>query len=121
MLTNQVNEFSKVSGIEATVETLGDERTLSIAGATALYRLTQESLANVLKHAAASRVDVMLNYEPGQIRLTVTDDGQGFEPDLVARGYGLENMSKRTEELDGSVTIESVPGDETTVTVTLPV
>jgi signal transduction histidine kinase len=121
MLTNQVNEFSKVSGIEATLETLGDERTLSVAGATALYRLTQESLANVLKHAAASRVDVMLNYEPGQIRLTVTDDGQGFEPDLVARGYGLENMSKRTEELDGSVTIESVPGDGTTVTVTLPV
>jgi signal transduction histidine kinase len=121
MLTNQVNEFSRVSGIQAAVETLGDERTLSVAGATALYRLTQESLANVLKHAVASRVDVMLNYEPGQIRLTVTDDGQGFEPDSVARGYGLENMNKRTEELDGSVIIESVPGDGTTITVTLPV
>ena len=46
--TNQVNEFSRVSGMEANLETVGDERPLSVAGATALYRLTQESLANVL-------------------------------------------------------------------------
>ena len=121
MLTNQVNEFSRVSGMEATVETVGDERPLSVAGATALYRLTQESLANVLKHAAGSRVNVTLNYEPGQIHLTVVDDGLGFDPNSVARGYGLENMNKRSEELDGSVTIESVPGDGTSVMVTLPV
>ncbi|MCH8311004.1 MAG: sensor histidine kinase, partial [Chloroflexi bacterium] len=121
MLTNQVNEFSRVSGMEATLETVGDERPLSVAGATALYRVTQESLANVLKHAAASRVDVTLSYEPGQIRLEVVDDGQGFDPKSVVRGYGLENMNNRAEELDGSVTIESVPGDGTRVTVTLPV
>ena len=121
MLTNQVNEFSRVSGMEATLETLGDVRPLSVADATALYRVTQESLANVLKHAAASRVDVTLSYEPGQIRLEVVDDGQGFDPKSVVRGYGLENMNNRAEELDGSVTIESVPGDGTRVTVTLPV
>ena len=75
----------------------------------------------MLKHAAASRVAVTLSYEPGQIRLEVVDDGRGFDPKSVVRGNGLENMNKRTEELDGSVTIESVPGDGTSITVTLPV
>ena len=75
----------------------------------------------VLKHAAASRVDGTLMYEPGQIRLKVVDDGHGFDPKAVVRGYGLENMNKRTEELDGSVTIESTPGTGTSITVTLPV
>ena len=118
--TNQVNEFSRVSGMEANLETVGDERPLSVAGATALYRLTQESLANVLKYATASRADVTLSYEARQIRLNVVDDGQGFDISSVARGHGLENVNRRTEELDGSVTIESVPGEGTSVTVTLP-
>ena len=118
--TNQANEFSSVSGMEANLETVGDERPLSVAGATALYRLTQESLANVLKYVAASRADVTLSYEARQIRLNVVDDGQGFDISSVARGHGLENVNRRTEELDGSVTIESVPGEGTSVTVTLP-
>ena len=118
--TNQVNEFSRVSGMEANLETVGDEHPLSVAAATALYRLTQESLANVLKYAAASRADVTLSYEARQIRLNVVDDGQGFDISSVARGHGLENVNRRTEELDGSVTIESVPGEGTSVTVTLP-
>lgn len=118
--TNQVNEFSRVSGMEANLETVGDERPLSVAGATALYWLTQESLANVLKYAAASRADVTLSYEARQIRLNVVDDGQGFDISSVARDHGLENVNRRTEELDGSVTIESVPGEGTSVTVTLP-
>ena len=118
--TNQVNEFSRVSGMEANLETVGDERPLSVAGATALYWLTQESLANALKHSAGSRADVTLSYEARQIRLNVVDDGQGFDISSVARGHGLENMNRHTGELDGSVTIESVPGEGTSVTVTLP-
>ena len=118
--TNQANEFSSVSGMEANLETVGDERPPSVAGATALYWLTQESLANALKHSAASRADVALSYEARQIRLNVVDDGQGFDISSVTRGHGLENVNRRTEELDGSVTIESVPGEGTSVTVTLP-
>ena len=118
--TNQANEFSSVSGMEANLETVGDERPLSVAGATALYWLTQESLANVRRPTAASRADVTLSYEARQIRLNVVDDGQGFDISSVARDHGLENVNRRTEELDGSVTIESVPGEGTSVTVTLP-
>ena len=92
----------------------------SDAGATALYWLTQESSADVLKPAAASRADVTLSYEARQIRLNVVDDGQGFDISLVARSHGLENMNRRTGELDGSVTIDSVLGEGTGVTVTLP-
>ena len=90
------------------------------AGATALYWLTQKSLANVLKRAAAKRADVTLSNEARQILLNVVDDGQGFDIYLVARGHGLGNMNRRTEELDGSVTIESVPAERTSVTITLP-
>ena len=60
------------------------------------------------------------SYEARQILLNVVDDGQGFDIYLVARGHGLGNMNRRTEELDGSVTIESVPAERTSVTITLP-
>lgn len=121
MLTNQVAEFSAVTGLEANVDTEGEERPLSVAGATALYRVTQESLANVLKHASASRVSLTLSYQQECIRLEVEDDGRGFDPEKVSRGYGLENMDRRTRELNGSVTIDSTPGRGTTIAMSLPI
>ena len=60
------------------------------------------------------------NCHSGKRAIFGRGDGQGFDISSVARGHGLENVNRRTEELDGSVTIESVPGEGTSVTVTLP-
>lgn len=84
----------------------------------ALLRCTQESLANVRKHAAATTVGVVLTQHPHAIELEITDDGNGF---VVAesRGFGLDGMRKRLADLDGDLTVTSSPGDGTRILATI--
>jgi GAF domain-containing protein len=94
----------------------------------ALYRVVQEALNNVVKHARAARVSVSLAQAEGQVRLCVVDDGQGFDPAGLAErpankdggGLGLIGMRERLERLGGSLSLQSSPGAGTTVAVTLP-
>ncbi|MEU3688424.1 sensor histidine kinase [Streptomyces narbonensis] len=83
----------------------------------ALLRCTQESLANVRKHADASTVGVVLAQFPHAIELEITDDGRGFVV-ADARGFGLDGMRKRLAELDGELTVTSSVGDGTRVLAT---
>ncbi|QBS39532.1 sensor histidine kinase [Nocardia sp. CS682] len=85
----------------------------------ALLRCTQESLANVRKHAAASTVTVVLTRGPFDVELEITDDGIGFTPH-EARGFGLEGMRNRLTELGGELTVTSAPGEGTRIFASLP-
>ena len=85
-----------------------------------LLRVGQEALANVRKHAAAGSVAVLLRYEPGQVSLEVTDDGQGFDPAQVSAGYGLRGMRERLGQAGGLVQVRSAPGDGTCVRAEVP-
>jgi signal transduction histidine kinase len=86
---------------------------------TALFRVVQEAVTNVVRHARASRVDVLLEHRGDRVLAMVEDDGIGFEPDRVQRGehFGLLGLRERAEALDGSLTVESAPGAGTTVVV----
>ncbi|MEV7522657.1 sensor histidine kinase [Streptomyces sp. NPDC091371] len=84
----------------------------------ALLRCTQESLANVRKHAGASTVGVVLTQHPHAIELEITDDGRGFVVE-DSRGFGLDGMRKRLAELDGDLTVTSSLGDGTRVLATI--
>ncbi|HEX6737536.1 MAG TPA: GAF domain-containing protein [Vicinamibacteria bacterium] len=97
----------------------------------ALYRIAQEALTNVVKHAGANRVQVVLALDAEAVHLTVTDDGRGFEPGelllrAAARGAGREgglgfvSMRERAEALHGALRIVASPGGGTRVEVTLP-
>ncbi|NMO88972.1 GAF domain-containing sensor histidine kinase [Actinomycetospora sp. TBRC 11914] len=93
----------------------------------ALYRIAQEALQNVGKHAAAERVTVRLDADGHGTRLTVTDDGVGFTPgaadpvpDPDDGGYGLASMRERAELIGGAVRVTSRPGGGTSVVVTVP-
>ena len=121
MARNQVREFQTVSGTKAELTVDGEEAELPVAAATGLYRILQESLANVLKHARAETVTVTLDFTSGNVRMVVQDDGVGFDGGDVRHGYGLDNMQERTKELGGSFEVESVPGGGSRVAVTLPV
>ncbi len=91
---------------------------------TALFRLLQESLSNVTKHANAQRVTVSLKGTEQGIELVVADDGVGFEPTLVPSGrksVGIIGMKERVRPLGGTVTISSQPGQGTRVTFSIPV
>lgn len=89
----------------------------------ALYRVTQEALNNVVKHANASRVSVLVYRKPNSVVLVVEDDGRGFDvaaTDKPKEGLGLVGMRERTHLLNGNLLIESAPGNGTLVKVTLP-
>ena len=91
----------------------------------ALYRIAQEALQNVAKHAEASRVRLSLSSGPAGVRLAVNDDGRGFDGDGVAdaedrHSYGMVGMRERAELIGASLTITSWPGRGTTVEVVVP-
>jgi signal transduction histidine kinase len=84
-----------------------------------LYRIAQEALSNVIKHAHARKVNVHLSGDSGLVRLSIEDDGVGFDPELVEQGggQGLRNMCERAEGIGARCTFESAPGQGTKVTV----
>jgi signal transduction histidine kinase len=92
------------------------------AHARSLFLTAQEALANIARHARASKVLLSLEAEPGEVRLTVKDNGKGFDPSAQSRsvGHGLANMHARAEELGGVFLVHSMPGEGTTLQVSLP-
>lgn len=94
---------------------------------TALFRIAQESLANALKHAHASRIDIRLGRTRDLVELIVDDDGRGFDLDVAMRysrssqPFGLWSIQERAAMLGGNVRIATTPGSGTRVTARLPV
>ena len=86
-----------------------------------MYRLVQEALTNVVKHAGASRVTVALIEDDATVELSVTDDGAGFQTDAASVGFGLIGMRERVALLGGELDFESQPGAGTTVAARIPV
>lgn len=93
---------------------------LSPAQEIAVYRIVQESLANIEKHAAAHQVMISMTGAAEKVELIIRDDGCGFEPGSVPRGHGLENMVARAQESGGRLVIDSVKGQGSTVKVEFP-
>jgi signal transduction histidine kinase len=95
---------------------------LSPAQATALFRILQEALTNVVRHAAATAVDIRLAAVPGRVTLEIADDGVGIPEDKIddSRAIGLLGMRERALALGGEVAIRPNPTRGTTVEVILP-
>ena len=120
-LADVAASWSEVSGVAATVTTTGTARQLHPEVEVALLRTGQEALANVAKHAAASRVGVTLSYMEDVVTLDVRDDGVGFSPPAVdGAGFGLSGMRQRVQRVAGTLAVESAPGEGTAVSATVP-
>jgi signal transduction histidine kinase len=120
-LQNQGQSFESSSGVECAIDT-EPELELTPELETVLYRVTQESLTNVGKHANASRVNISLAAVDGQVCLLIRDDGIGFDPGkataMVSQGhFGLVNMRERVEMVGGRLRVDSSPGGGTTIAV----
>ncbi|GAA4340457.1 PAS domain S-box protein [Flaviaesturariibacter amylovorans] len=85
-----------------------------------LFRILQEQLNNIAKHAGAEAVTVTLENEAGPLRMTVTDNGKGFDPATVRRGLGLTNMQNRAETCGGTFLLDSAPGEGSVLIVEVP-
>lgn len=121
----RVTERSASPALATHLHVVGPTRPLPLPVETALVRLTQSALANVVQHANASRVDVTLTFGEDDVLLDVVDDGCGFRAGSGAPtssgGYGLRAMRSRVAELGGTLVLESAPGDGTALAVALPV
>jgi PAS domain S-box-containing protein len=107
-----------VSVIVTGQETLQEQRTLPPDVQVALYRLCQEGLNNIARHAGASRVDIQLQYETGAVELRIRDDGRGFDPAQTPPGhYGLSMMRERATAVGAALSITSQPGYGTEVVI----
>ncbi|WP_411556933.1 sensor histidine kinase [Plantibacter sp. MPB07] len=110
------------SGTPVSTTVTGDAFVLGTPVTTALLRTAQSSLANVVRHAGASRADVTLTYLDEEVILDIDDDGVGFDAASVAErtaggSFGMMSMRRRITELGGEVEVRSAPGAGTTITV----
>ena len=120
-LERLVQTFSESSGIRVQLEArIGDER-LPTEVETTVYRIVQEGLTNVVKHAEASEVSILLVRRDGTLTAVVEDNGGGFDPEAVrSDSLGVEGMRERVALHDGRLTVESAPGSGTTLRVEVP-
>jgi signal transduction histidine kinase len=141
-LTNQIREFETISDLPATIEISGEEAPLTSEKrqeqhyaqvATALFRILQETLFNIYKHARATQVQVKLQFQQDQISLEVCDNGHGFpqistlsdehriatQPSIYS-GRGIKGMQERAAELGGKVSIHPHQTGGTIVSIELP-
>ncbi|MEU0269694.1 sensor histidine kinase [Nocardioides sp. NPDC006303] len=109
-------------GVEASFVVVGDATALHSEVEATLLRIAQEALANVAKHASASRVGVTLTFDEADVILDVRDDGSGFDPAAPRRSssFGLGVMRERAQRLAGTFTLESAPGAGTAVSASIP-
>jgi signal transduction histidine kinase len=136
-LVDVARRWSTLHGIEAQVTTTGTPRPLGPEAEFALLRTAQEALANVAKHAQASRVGLTLSYMDHEVALDVRDDGRGFDaiaasgsnptPSTPAvadlpdgGGFGLVAMRQRIEGMSGTLQVESEPGEGTAISACVP-
>ena len=114
--------FSEASGVRVDLEARLGEARLPTEVETTLYRIVQEALTNVVKHAGASNVSILLVRRDGAATLVVEDDGRGFDVDAARRedGLGLVGMRERVALHDGRLTLESTPTGGTTLVVEVP-
>jgi signal transduction histidine kinase len=119
-LPDALRRLSQAPGVGAGFGLSGTPRPLPMATEVVLLRVCQEALTNVRKHAAAQSATVRLGYDLEAVRLEVSDDGTGFDPDQVSGGYGLRGMRTRVAEAGGTLMVCSSPGAGTRVNVVVP-
>jgi signal transduction histidine kinase len=119
-------ETGQATGIQVRFQKTGTERRLAPAIELALYRISQEALNNVARHAQASTVSLIFSFTPDETKMEISDDGKGFavpkSPAEFAPGghFGLLGLHERAELIGAVLKIDSAPGQGTRLAVTLP-
>lgn len=116
-------------GIKVMIETRGQERRFPPQIEAALFRVVQEALNNVARHAEAENADITIEFRSESVVVEIADDGQGFDPHEVetpraagsARGLGLLGMRERISLLNGQLELQSAPGEGTYVRIQVPI
>jgi len=122
----QLNLIQRTELYETNLEVHGQERPLEPEKKLIVFRIAQEALNNIMKHADAKNISVLLMYIPGKIILSIKDDGQGFDtaavykPDEPAKGIGTNNMYYRANLIGAEFSLQSKPGEGCLARLILP-
>ena len=122
-IEQELQRVNKTGLMKATVQVEGVEQSIDVQGKLIIFRILQECLQNIIKHAEATQVVVSIHYKPDVLIVLVSDNGKGFDINLKPdneKGLGLQNMINRAIVLGGSVGIESTPGAGTKIYLTIP-
>ena len=122
LVRNQASEFQTVTGIAVHVDVHGAEVPLPASVVGELYRVLQESLSNVYRHAQATEARITVEYSPDTLAVEVVDNGVGFDQAGTNRrlGHGLRTMSERVESLGGAFAVNSREGEGTQLRLVIP-
>lgn len=116
----------EAAGVKVRFKVTGKEKRLPAPVETTLFRVTQETFNNIARHAHARNVDVRVHFKRSMVKMSVKDDGKGFDVDKTIssksglRGFGLLTMKERVELVNGSLNIQSRPGAGTEITIEIP-
>jgi signal transduction histidine kinase len=118
----QLREFERRSGLECRFASSADQIDLDRERATAVFRIFQEALTNISRHANATQVDVTVEHGPDWLALRIQDNGDGIAPERLANpdSFGLASMRERARLLAGELSIAGGPAQGTTVMMQVP-
>ncbi len=118
-----VNKLAATGALKINLQIVGLNERLENTTETVLYRVLQECVSNIIKHANASEINIQLVKHEHNLSMMIEDNGKGFDTSLVnsASGIGLKNMQSRVAFLNGTIEFDSTPNNGTTVIVDVPV
>ena len=119
-LSMELERFNKLKFLKAKFEVEGEEVQLKNADEIIIFRILQEFFSNVIKHAKAKKLFVLLNYKQNCLEIHANDDGVGFDSDLKTDGSGMETMKSRAELLNADFSVTSSPGKGTSLFLNYP-
>lgn len=121
-LQQLVRKINQAGKIKAVLQTDPENFELDETKSTALFRIVQEVVNNILKHAAANTINVSVNKQQQKVHLSIADDGIGFDADAInnSSGIGWKNIFARADMIHAAITINSLPGKGTTVQLQIP-
>ena len=117
-IENELNRFNKLKFLNASLTVIGDENEIvDEKDQIIIFRIIQEFFSNSIKHSKAKNLCVMLEYLPTELFISVTDDGVGFNEELIDEGSGLINMKNRAELIDADFDLKSLKGKGVSLTL----
>ncbi|MBP5972216.1 sensor histidine kinase [Brasilonema sp. CT11] len=123
LIESLIGDFQQVSGLSIST-CINLSTALPEDVSSTIYRIVQEALTNICKHAAATVVQIQIRTIPGRVKVVITDNGKGFKPNTLpkgSKGFGLQGMAERVAALNGQLHIESEPAKGCRLKISLPI
>ena len=119
-IEQQLSILKKTGVYTTTLDVTGDKEKYQLQRELVVFRIVQELLNNIVKHAEATHINIAMNYQTHTLLITVSDNGKGFNNTAGNDGIGLRNMHNRMSLIHGSINLSSKPSEGTTAVIELP-